>query len=240
MRIDRRRLSEISSWILVFCAVLTTILVVRREFEQGSTATAATTPKRQAIYVDGWQDALTVGIPSGSADAPVQVVEFADFECPYCAHFEATVRAIRDKYPDQVAFTLVHFPLPQHSFAESAARVAECAYTEGRFEAMRSLLFEKQQVFGVVPWTDFAKQAGILDVKQFDACVNDMGPVERIEQGKKVAEDMGVRGTPTIIVNGWKLPVTPSSEDLEKIVKNVRNGRSPAADMDFLVTSARN
>ncbi len=104
---------------------------------------------------------------------------------------------------------------------------------------MRSLLFEKQQAFGSVPWTDFAKQVGIPDIKQFDACVNDTRPVERVEKGKKLGEEMGVRGTPTIIVNGWKLPVLPSSEDFDKIVKNVMQGRPPAADIDFLVTANR-
>jgi len=239
MSTDRRGLTDIASWVLVSCALLTTILVVKRELVQDSTPSAATAP-REAIYVEGWQDALTVGIQSGSADAPVQVVEFADFQCPYCAQFEATVQAIRDKYPDQVAFTFAHFPLPGHTFAEHAARAAECAHVQGRFEAMRSLLFEKQQDLGVVPWLDFAKQAGILDINQFDACVKDTGPVEGIEQSKKLAENMDVWGTPTIIVNGWKLPLTPSSEDLEKIVENVLNGRPPAADMDFLVSRARN
>ena len=226
MRIDKTRLGDISSWILVFCVVLTTLLVVRREFVANTVPMTATAP--EATYVDGWQRALTVGTRSGSADAPVQVVEFADFQCPYCARFEETVNAIRKKYPDKVAFTLVHVPLPQHSFAESASRVAECAHAQGRFDAMRSLLFEKQQVFGSAPWMDLAKQVGIVDVKQFEACVNDVRPVEKIEQGKKLAEEMGVRSTPTVIVNGWRLPVPPSSKDFDKFVENVVAGRPPA------------
>lgn len=225
MRIDKTGLREISSWILVLCVVLTTFLVVRREFIASSAAMTATAP--EATYIDGWQRALTVGTRSGSADAPVQVVEFADFQCPYCARFEATVQVIREKYPDKVAFTLIHVPLPQHSFAESAARVAECAHAQGSFDAMRSLLFEKQRVFGLVPWTDFAKQVGIADVEQFDVCVNDTRPVEQIEQGKKLAEEMGVRSTPTVIVNGWRLPIPPSSKDFDKIVENVVAGKAP-------------
>jgi len=174
---------------------------------------------------------------AGETDAPVQVVEFADFECPYCARFEETVRTIRARYPDEVAFTFVHFPLTMHSFAEPAARAAECADLQGGFEVVRTVLFQKQQAFGSVRWTDLAKQAGISDPAQFDECMADTRPVERIEQGRRLRDSLGVRGTPTIIVNGWKLPMPPSSEDLDKMVKNVLKGGSPVEDMEFVIGS---
>jgi hypothetical protein len=98
----------------------------------------------------------------------------------------------------------------------------------------------KQQAFGSVPWTDFARQAGILDVEQFDTGVNDTGPFERLEQSKKLGDELGVRGSPTVLVNGWKLPVTPSVEMFDTIVTNVVEGRSPVADLDFRATTARN
>ena len=223
---DRGRLSEIGTWVLVLCAVLTTSVVIRRELVPGSMA-------RKAKYVDGWEEALTVGIRSGSADALVQVVEFADFQCPFCAHFEAIVKTIRERYPDQVAFTFAPFPLPYHEFAEPAQRVAECADMQGRFEAMRSLLFEKHQAFGSVEWTDFAMQAGIENIDQFNACVNDTEPSERIERSRKLADKIGVRGTPTIIINGWKVPVPPSVEDFDRIVENVAESRPPVSGLDF-------
>lgn len=238
MRISSGRLNEIGSWTLVLCALLTTILVVRREF--AGDAVGATTINPPASYdprevdVDGWQAALGGGIRFGRADAPVQVVEFADFQCPYCASFEATVSTVRSKYPDHVAFTFAHYPLPQHSLAESAARASECADIQGRFEEMRSLLFTRQRTFGSVPWTDFAKDVGILDLEQFDVCVNDTRPVERIERGKKVGVEIGVRGTPTIIVNGWRLPLPPTAEQFDEIVRNVMDGRPPVEGIDFI------
>jgi protein-disulfide isomerase len=103
---------------------------------------------------------------------------------------------------------------------------------------MRSLLFEKQQAFGSVPWSDFARQAGIPDTQQFDACMSDTRPFERIDRGKELAEKMNIRGTPTLLVNGWKLPVPPSPEELDKIVRNVLEGRSPMADVHFVVAKA--
>lgn len=239
MRFDRSKLNELSAWILVFCAFLTTILVARRELVPSLTVGATTGAAWKAIYVDGWEDALAVGIRSGSADAPVQIVEFADFQCPYCARFEVTVQAVLERYPEQVAFTFAPFPLPYHEYAENAQRVAECAYSEGRFDEMRSLLFSKQQAFGSVVWTDLAMQVGIEDVSRFDTCVSATEPLARIKKSRLIADNLGVRGTPTIIVNGWKLPMAPSSEHVDKMVTNVVEGRSPVAGIDFLATAGR-
>jgi protein-disulfide isomerase len=97
---------------------------------------------------------------------------------------------------------------------------------------MRSVLFERHREFGLVPWGNFAEQVGISDIRQFDACINDTRPVDRIERGKELADRMHIRGTPTIIVNGWQLPKAPSLEDFDRIVKNVLAGRPPTADMD--------
>lgn len=102
---------------------------------------------------------------------------------------------------------------------------------------MRSLLFEQQREFGSVPWADFAKQVEIVDVEQFDACMNDGRSLQRIQQGRELGDKLGVRGTPTVIVNGWMLPVPPSSEDFDKIVTNVLDGRPPTANIGQLIIS---
>lgn len=222
------KLAEISSWVLVFCALLTTGIVTTREIRQNAKPLAI----RKAVYVEGWQEALDIGMRWGAADAPVQVVEFADFQCPFCARFEATVRTTLDRYPTQIAFTLVHFPLPDHDFSETAARAAECASLQGAVK-MRSLLFERQQGFGSVLWSGLAREAGVSNIEQFDECVNDARPLTRIEQGKKLGDRLSVKGTPTIIINGWKMPVPPSPEHFDKILKNVAAGRKPMADLDF-------
>jgi protein-disulfide isomerase len=222
---DKRKMSEMGSWILVVCAVATTGLVVRREFAQVATVTE---PKREPVYLEGWERALAIGTRSGSATAPVQVVEFADFQCPACARFDATVQMVLQEHPEKVAFTLVHFPIPFHDSADAAARSAECAHSQGRFNAMRSALFEKQDLIGSVPWTEFGKEAGIPDLSLFEACVSNTQPLEQVENGKKLGEAMNVRGTPTILVNGWKLPFTPSPADFDNIVEGVARGKSPA------------
>ena len=239
LKVGRSELQDVGAWVLVLCALFTTMLVARRELAPSSTVNAAGR-NWEAVYVDGWQESSKVGVRSGPETAPVQIVEFADFQCAYCARFDLTTQKIRDKYPSQVAVTFAPFPLPYHEHAETAHLVAECADLEGRFERMRSLLFERQKDIGQISWTDFARLAGIQDISQFDACVTDPKSLIRIDQSKKLAHKLGVRGTPYIIVNGWKMPVTPSAEIFDEIVENVLEGDPPAKGIDFVAMVSRN
>lgn len=226
LSLDKSKLNEIGYWAVVISALITTILVVRKEFFYEAPAV----PSREAVYIEDWQDLLSAGIRSGLEDAPVQLIEFADFECPFCANSDEALRKLRDKYGNQVALTFVHLPLPFHENAKPAARAAECAHNQGRFDEMRKLLFERQEDFGQMPWTEFASEVGIPDAGKFEICVQDATPILRVEQGSKLARKFGVRGTPTIIVNGWKFPVALSVEDLDTIVNNILNGKPPATD----------
>ena len=104
---------------------------------------------------------------------------------------------------------------------------------------MRALLFAKQQLLGSVPWTDFGRDVGVADMTQFESCVDDARPLQKIENGKKLAEKMNVRGTPTIIVNGWRLPFMPSPEDFGEILESVADGKSPNEAINSLVANAQ-
>jgi len=237
---DKKRSIETAAWILVVCAVISTSLVIYREVFRDPVDSTGKPVNLEASYVDGWEGALDAGLRSGSGNAPIQVVEFVDFQCPYCARFEPTVQLVRDTYSDLVAFTFVHLPLPSHPFATAAALAAECAHHQGRFEAMRSLLFQKQQAIGSESWVEFARQASIPDIEQFNMCMDDSGPLGKIEHSAKIADELGVLGTPTIIINGWKMPVAPTPEDFDVIVDNVLNGKHPGEDLDFLSAYSRN
>jgi protein-disulfide isomerase len=230
MKIGKTTLVEIATWALVLCAILSTALVVRREF----VPSPSTAPMGgQARYVDDWEDTLQAGIRSGDEDAPLQVVEFVDFQCPFCAHFESIVGDVREEYPDQVAFTFVHLPISRHEFAEDASRVAECAYEQGRFDSIRPLLFKKQASFGSISWTEIATEAAILDIERFDKCLADPQINQKIEQGKLLANKFNVQGVPTILINGWKWQRPPSLGDFDQIVNNVMLGRPLATDIDY-------
>lgn len=161
--------------------------------------------------------------------APVQLVEFGDFECPYCATFHERLKAVRSRYPTNVALSYVHYPLPMHRFAEPAARVVECAGEQGLFERMHDLLFEQQDQLGQKSWDEYAAEAGVPDRAAFTSCTESSDPVPRITQGRRLGEQLDIQGTPTLIINGWKLTHPPTGEELDRMVRAVLAGRSPVS-----------
>jgi protein-disulfide isomerase len=218
----RSKLETLITAALVACALTTSGIVVHREF---------VVPSRHAeqrpVLVSDWRDVLSKGMRLGPTAGPVQLIEFADFECPFCGSFEKTLKALRDRYPNQVALVYVHFPLPMHRFAMPAARVAACAGEQGRFDAMHDQLFREQDQFGLKPWDDYAKAAGVLDLAAFDACIKKTDPIPRVEEGKAIGAKLNVKGTPTVIINGWKLGRPPTEAELDQMVQRILAGKPP-------------
>jgi protein-disulfide isomerase len=209
---------------LVACALVTTGLVVRRELFAAAPPPAH--EEQQPHLIKDWRADLAKGVRMGPEQASVQLVEFADFECPYCASFHKDLRALRARYPTHVALTYVHFPLPMHRFAEPAARAAECAGDQGRFEAMHDLLFEQQDKFGLKSWSEFASEAGVADSATFDSCIKRTDPIPRVTEGRVLGNQLDVQGTPTVVVNGWKLGRPPTLDEMDHMVKAILAGKS--------------
>jgi protein-disulfide isomerase len=212
---------------LAVCALLTTGLVVRREVF--SPAVASTPPAAEPIFIEEWRSYLANGLRVGEPSAPVQLIEFADFECPFCATFHERVKTLRARHPGRVSLTFMHLPLDRHRFALPAARVAECAAEQGRFEAMHDRLFTEQDSFGLKSWSQYATEASVPDLAAFEACIGRTAEIPRVESGKQLATNLGVRGTPTVIVNGWQLAQPPTLEALDRMVNAVLSGKSPVA-----------
>lgn len=212
--------------VLVVCAVITTSIVVRREWLASQ---ANRTGASQPTLVQNWEAALAVGKTVGPAGAAVKLVEFADYQCPYCASFHTTLKAIQKQYPRDVAVTFMHHPLLMHSHAEAAARAAECAAEQDRFSAMHDYMFENQDALGKAPWTELARAAGVADASQFDECMTSSPVVDaRIQAHKDLGNTtFGVRATPTLIINGWKLGAPPDRAALDKMVQAALAGKAP-------------
>jgi protein-disulfide isomerase len=220
----KTRWDTVLTVVLVGCAVLTTGLVLRRELFPPA---AQPSMPQEPVFVEDWKAHLSKGVPLGSPEAPVQLIEFADYECPFCASFHKTLESVRQRYPTQIAITYVHYPIQGHRFAEPAARVAECAGEQGKFEAMHARLYEWQDQFGLKPWSEFATAAEVADVAAFDSCVKRTEPLARVVEGRKLAEQLDVRGTPTVIVNGWQLRRPPDATELDAMVRKILEGKNP-------------
>lgn len=149
----------------------------------------------------------------GAADATVTIVEFSDFQCPYCTRGAATVEQILEKYPDDVKFVFQHFPLNFHPWAKPAAIAANCAGNQDHdaFWTLHDAYFENQKE--LKPDTVVAKSKEYLkgskiDMAKWEKCAGDTSSAEYQAEAKKVDADMafgqamGVSGTPGFFVNG--------------------------------------
>jgi protein-disulfide isomerase len=168
--------------------------------------------------IENWEEYASAGRWLGPTNAPVVIVSFGDYECPFCQIMEKRLTALRQTYPRDVAVVHRHFPLPMHEHAYQAARLAECGARQDRFEAVHGILYRRSDLGAIEP-ADLAVEADIDDVPVFVECASDTAQVSRIERDLDVAEELALRGTPTLIVNGLLLATNPDSAGLFDMVR---------------------
>jgi protein-disulfide isomerase len=157
---------------------------------------------------------ITGGHSRGPESAPIQLVEFSDFECPHCAQAYVTLKDLLPRYKEQVRFTSHNFPLSNdcnesmtqkgHEHACSAAAAAECAADGGKFDAFSTLLFANQGALEAKSLSGYAKEVG-LDVGAFEKCMASSATADRITADVKAAVKAGVISTPTFFINGRRI-----------------------------------
>lgn len=221
------RMESFMSWVLTISAVVIAGVLVHREFFERREGYATPNPSDPPTYVKDWEKLPGEGIVVGRAAAPVMVVEFSDLECPFCRKFHEVLLNMRRSFGDSVAYTFIHFPLPGHANAYPAARAAECAHSQGRFDAFITEIFAAQDSLGQKTWSAFARESMVADTARFASCVTDTARVVRIDRGRALGALLKVRGTPTVIVNGWQFPTPPSDSQMRRIVANVLQGKKP-------------
>lgn len=222
----RERIEQLISGSLVVAALVMTATAAYGRFVDRPLAMAAA-PSAEPSFISSWKDALLAGVRVGDRGAAVTIVVLSDLECPACRMFEATLQEVLQENPSDVAAVYVHFPLPIHRFALGAARAAECANAEGRFGEWLEVVYGKQDSLGLKSWGSYAAAAGITDTAAISRCAMDPSPVPRIEAGREYAQRVGATGTPTILVNGWRLPGPPTVRELQRVVDAVRRGEPP-------------
>jgi len=147
----------------------------------------------------------TAGSPSlGAPDAPVTIAIFDDFECPYCARTVPLLKQVLDAYPGKVNLVFKNFPLGMHKNARNASVSALAADRQGKFWPLHDLLFENYKKLNPEKIRELAEQAG-LDMKQFDLDKSDPVLQQKINEDLQEGQKVGVRGTPTVFINGRRL-----------------------------------
>ena len=143
----------------------------------------------------------------GKVNAPVTVVVFSDFQCPYCARATPAVKEVESAYPDEVRLVWKHLPLPFHANAMPAALAAEAAREQGgspKFWAMHDKLFANQAALSEGTYAQYARELG-LDEARFKKDLADPRLRARVQEDAQLAQTLGVNGTPTFVVNGEKV-----------------------------------
>jgi protein-disulfide isomerase len=138
----------------------------------------------------------------GPEDAPITIVEFSDYQCPFCARSEPLVQEAITAYPTQAKLVFKHYPLTSiHPQAMPAALAAAAAQKQGKFWEMHEKLFANQRALAPEQLTQYARELG-LDMKQFEADMKSDEVKAMVQDDIALAQRVGVRGTPTIFVNG--------------------------------------
>ena len=155
---------------------------------------------------------------SGSASAPVTIIEYGDFESPSCSQAHAALKILLDHFGDRVRFVFRHYPeIGIHPHAELAAEAAEAAGAQGRFWPYYRALFEHQEHLKERQLRQYARQVG-LDLERYDYEMKHHVYRQRVQQHAKVGRQLGIRAMPTFYVNGKLTDVSFGLRHLEEAV----------------------
>ena len=157
-----------------------------------------TVEETEAIEVDIEDDSILWGNPD---TAKVLIVEFSDYECPYCSKAVPTIEALEEEYGDDIAVVFKDFPLSFHANAQISAEAAECADEQGMFVEYHDTLFDNQGALGEDSLIGYAEDLG-LDVDDFTECLTTNAMADEVEGDYNDGVAAGVRGTPGFIVAG--------------------------------------
>jgi protein-disulfide isomerase len=141
------------------------------------------------------------GPAKGPANAPVTIVEFSDFQCPFCSRLTPTLAEVEKKYGDKVRVVFRQYPLPFHQNAQKAAEAALCAQDQGKFWEMHDAMFANQQELAVEQLKAKAASLG-LNADKFNKCIDSGEKNAIIQADLKEGQAAGVSGTPAMFVNG--------------------------------------
>jgi protein-disulfide isomerase len=164
----------------------------------------------------------------GPADAPITIVEFSDFECPYCQKWYAEVyERLKEQYPQEVRLVFRDFPIESiHANAFPAAEAANCANEQGEFWPFHDKLFSMEKGLNAEAYTQYASDLG-LNVEDFNACLESGKFKPEVQSDLDFAANLGVRSTPTFFINGIALVGAQPFEVFQDVIDKELAGEIP-------------
>ena len=157
----------------------------------------------------------------GNPNAPLTIIEYSDFQCPFCArHSFETFPQLKKEYVDtgKVKIVFKNFPLPFHQNAEIAAEASECALEQGKFWKYKENLFENQENLGVDDLKKCAQDLG-LDTQRFNSCLDSKKYETEVKSDLQEGQIAGVSGTPTFFIDGQILVGAQPFSEFQRIIE---------------------
>ena len=175
---------------------------------------------------DGKFNVATADDPSlGALDAPILIVEFADFQCEYSRESSFVMRELVAAYPQKIKYIYRDFPLSEiHPLAQAASQAAQCAHMQGKFWEFHDSLYQNQPMLAEGSFVDFARGLN-LNVSAFEKCFASNQTQDEVLADYLDGVEAGVRGTPTFFVNGNRIVGAIPKDVLEAIIKSVSAGQ---------------
>ena len=204
---------NILTGILVICVVIVTFLFLRKEFAG----------KTEISYkvVDNWEELIPADEREKGSISKAYLIEFFDYECPYCNVVDTVLDSIQSKYDAKIKIVRYHFPLNMHPSAYKAAIAAECARDQGMFESYHKELMKNQYRLSSIDFNDIAILIGIKDLNKFQMCIDNEEPAGVISRNVQLAKRIGVNGTPTLIINNKMISGVIEVDEIDRIIKNI-------------------
>jgi protein-disulfide isomerase len=153
----------------------------------------------------------------GGKDAQVTIIEFSDFQCPFCSRVNPTLAQINQTYGDKARVVFKHLPLRIHPDAPAAHAASEAAHRQGKFWEMHDKIFANQRDLKPETFRGYATELG-LDLAKYDKDVTSPDVKGRVEADSKQADSLGVSGTPAFFINGRYLSGAQPFESFKRII----------------------
>lgn len=157
-------------------------------------------------------------VTKGDKGAKVTIVEFSDFQCPYCKKGADVTKELIKKYGNKIYIGFKHYPLPFHTEAKKAAMASECANEQGKFWEMHDALFASQAEFKDGKWDKIAEKVGVKDIKKFNDCVSTDKFAAKMDKHMEEAKKLGINAVPNFFINGRVLAGAMPIEEFTKII----------------------
>ena len=151
--------------------------------------------------------------------AKVVIEIYSDYQCPACANYHSLLKQLKQEYGSEIRIDIKHFPLVKHPYSHVAARAAEAARVQGKFEPMNELIFAGQKQWGAgnaeAIFAEYATSME-LDVEKFKTDMNSADMNRIVMANRREGVEIGLRATPTLVINGEKIENNPATYPLLK------------------------